>query len=69
MPTTAHTDEAAIRERAHALWEQDGRPEGRDTEYWMRAKVVVSDKSEMDSLTAPPPRPGAKPAGKKPKGK
>lgn len=23
-----------IRERAYALWEADGRPEGRDLEFW-----------------------------------
>jgi hypothetical protein len=27
-----------VRERAHMLWEQDGRPEGRDEEYWLRAR-------------------------------
>src|SRR3954468_8085255 len=26
--------ERAIRERAYALWEADGRPEGRELEYW-----------------------------------
>jgi hypothetical protein len=29
--------EQAIRERAYALWEQDGRPENRSEEYWHRA--------------------------------
>lgn len=29
--------EQAVRERAHLLWEQDGRPEGRAEEYWHRA--------------------------------
>jgi hypothetical protein len=27
-----------IQERAHALWEADGRPEGRDLEYWRKAE-------------------------------
>ena len=27
-----------IRERAHALWEADGRPEGRELQYWLRAE-------------------------------
>jgi len=26
-----------VRERAHLLWEQDGRPQGRAEEYWHRA--------------------------------
>ena len=29
--------EQAVRERAYALWEQEGRPEGRAEEYWHRA--------------------------------
>jgi hypothetical protein len=31
-------DEDAIRRRAYALWETDGRPHGRDEEYWHRAE-------------------------------
>ena len=26
-----------IRQRAHELWEQEGRPEGRQEEHWARA--------------------------------
>jgi len=29
--------EQAVRERAYALWEEDGRPDGRADEYWHRA--------------------------------
>lgn len=29
--------EQAVRETAYFLWEQDGRPEGRETEYWFQA--------------------------------
>jgi hypothetical protein len=29
--------EQAVRERAHALWEEEGRQEGRAEEYWHRA--------------------------------
>ena len=73
MPT-AHPDEAAVRERAYYLWEQDGRPEGRATEYSERAKIAVSEKSQMDTLTKPPPKHGdktkaEKTAKKKPKAK
>jgi hypothetical protein len=27
-----------IRQRAHALWEQSGRPEGRSEEFWHEAE-------------------------------
>lgn len=30
-----------IRERAYQLWEQDGRPEGRDLDYWYRAEAEL----------------------------
>jgi hypothetical protein len=29
--------EQRIRERAHCLWEEEGRPEGRHAEHWQRA--------------------------------
>jgi hypothetical protein len=31
-----------IRQRAYELWVQDGRPEGRDVEYWLRAESALS---------------------------
>lgn len=30
----------AIRRTAYFLWEQDGRPDGRSVDYWMRAKEL-----------------------------
>ncbi len=47
------TDDVVIREHAYRLWEADGRPEGRDLEYWLRAQVVASQ--DLDSLTQMPP--------------
>lgn len=32
----------AIRARAHAIWIEEGRPEGRDREHWARAEQEVS---------------------------
>lgn len=37
-------DEAAIRRRAHELWEADGAPAGRDQEYWYRAEQELRRK-------------------------
>ncbi|MEP7239704.1 MAG: DUF2934 domain-containing protein [Devosia sp.] len=53
--TTQHSDHA-IREQAYFLWEKDGRPHGREHEYWARAQVAVAEKPQMDTLTAPPPK-------------
>ena len=33
--------EARIREVAYRLWEEDGRPDGRDVEFWERARELV----------------------------
>jgi len=46
MPARASTGttEHAIRERAYYLWEQDGRPHGRDLEYWSRAAAEATAK-------------------------
>ena len=30
-------DEQAIQERAYLIWIEEGRPEGRDVEHWLRA--------------------------------
>jgi Protein of unknown function (DUF2934) len=34
--------EQHIRELAYHLWEQDGRPSGRDVEFWQRARALVA---------------------------
>jgi DUF2934 family protein len=34
--------EHAIRERAYAFWEQDGRPDGKALENWLRAEAEIS---------------------------
>ena len=39
-----------IRKRAHQLWENDGRPEGRESEHWQRAAQEL-DGSERASGT------------------
>ena len=31
--------EQAIGERAYAIWEEEGRPEGRDLDHWLRAEA------------------------------
>lgn len=71
MPAHKPADEAAVREQAYYFWEQDGRPQGRENEYWARAAVAVSDKSQMDTLIKGPPKKATKVATKpvaKPKG-
>jgi hypothetical protein len=33
--------EQAIRERAYAIWEEEGRPDGRDLDHWRRAEQEI----------------------------
>ena len=62
-----------IRERAFELWEGEGRPEGREMEYWLRAEQelaplsVAGEEDPLEALdhtaepmTAPPEKPAAK---------
>jgi hypothetical protein len=52
--TSQNTDRAAqsadlderIRARAYALWQAEGRPEGRAEEYWHRAQELIEDEGE-----------------------
>jgi hypothetical protein len=37
-----------IEEHAYALWETDGRPEGRALEYWLRAEQAVAEQTVAD---------------------
>jgi hypothetical protein len=39
----ADDSEPAIRLRAYRLWEQEGRPEGRELEFWYRARGTEAD--------------------------
>jgi hypothetical protein len=41
VPVNIRTVEERIRERAYALWEEDGRLEGCDDEYWRQAREMV----------------------------
>jgi hypothetical protein len=36
--------EEAIRQRAYEIWEQEGRPEGRDLTHWLRARTEILDR-------------------------
>jgi hypothetical protein len=34
--------EQAIRERAYVIWEEEGRPEGRHLDHWLRAEAEIT---------------------------
>ena len=42
-----------IRTRAHELWEQAGKPEGREREFWLQAERELRKKDEGGKLERP----------------
>ncbi|MEJ0019974.1 MAG: DUF2934 domain-containing protein [Acetobacteraceae bacterium] len=44
-----------IRERAYHLWEEDGRPHGREAEFWERAKELIGMEDNADAALLPNP--------------
>ena len=48
LPTEDEDLESRIWARAYLLWEQEGRPEGRDLEFWHRARRSI-EKAESEA--------------------
>ena len=48
--------EHRVRERAYLLWEADGKPHGRDVEYWERARELVGMEESAGSGQLPNPQ-------------
>ncbi len=64
-PTQGNNDQ--VSSRAQSLWEQSGRPEGRDLEFWLQAEAEISRETETPVSEADQPsarRSGAMPAKK-----
>lgn len=53
------TDEAKTRERAYALWEQAGRPEGTEQEHWLQAREQLRAEQQPAQGDEPDASPGA----------
>ena len=58
--------EEEIRVRAHELWEQAGKPEGREDEFWHQAEKELRDEdgrgnSESNPESIAPETPGVLP--------
>ncbi|GES40964.1 DUF2934 family protein [Rhizobium sp. ERR 922] len=45
-------DEAKRRERAYRIWEEEGRPDGRDLDHWQRAEEQHQE-TEREAETSP----------------
>ena len=40
--------EERIRKRAHEIWEEEGRPEGREYSYWLRARADIRNADDAE---------------------
>ena len=63
--TTAHrgsSDEDIIKARAYAIWEDEGRPHGRDVDHWLRASQEVT---ATNNKATPAKSNGAGPAARR----
>ena len=59
-PMTVDPDyEQRVRERAYHLWEAEGKPHGRDVEFWERARALEA--AEATTAGEAPPAPAARP--------
>lgn len=50
-----------IRQRAHAIWEQAGRPEGADMQHWDQATAEIDGEAAKPKKKAAPKKAAAKP--------
>ena len=56
--------ETWIRERAYAIWEQEGRPAGRENQHWYQAACEVGDSAAFDMPASKPATRSKSPAAK-----
>lgn len=47
------TDEKRIADKAHALWEAEGRPHGRDQAHWEQAREMIAIEDSMSATLLP----------------
>lgn len=48
-PDGAADFDARVRARAHQIWEDEGRPDGRDPQHWDQAQRELAEADEADS--------------------
>jgi len=43
--------EVVVRERAYAIWEREGRPDGRSLAHWLKAEAEIGSAQELPTAT------------------
>lgn len=56
---TATSNESQIREAAYLFWLEEGQPQGRDQEHWLRAVDALSPPAATPAAPAKPKRKAA----------
>ena len=51
----ANPSEDEIRARAYKLWEQAGKPEGREDEFWQQAEQALRETEHLREIATEPP--------------
>jgi Protein of unknown function (DUF2934) len=51
--------EKRIRGRAHRIWEEEGRPEGRAEIHWNMARELIAGEENLEDSPKPVPNPAA----------
>jgi Protein of unknown function (DUF2934) len=52
MASNTHSIEDEVRRRAYELWEQYGRPEGGEEEFWLKAEREIKEAKGLDRTTS-----------------
>lgn len=58
-----------IQELAYRLWQEDGAPEGRDMDYWLRAEAALHATLKPEKKAPPKVKTAAKAKAEKPAAK
>ena len=48
--SSCQTSSEEIARRAYLLWEQQGRPDGRDLDYWLQAEAQFQQGRQQDAI-------------------
>lgn len=71
MASTTNNVEDEVRRRAYELWEQYGRPEGGEEEFWLKAEREIKQEKGFDRTPPEPSKPASDsdPQEKTPRGR
>jgi hypothetical protein len=53
--------ERRIRERAHRIWEDEGKPDGREASHWELARLAIALEDAQPAMLRPIEAPGSEP--------